>query len=292
MTEKQDVKTALTNAQRLHGHLGPFLTIGVKMGTIINRTLLENAETRITLKVPNEIPYTCVIDGLQTTTHCTVGNQKLIVQSSSCEITATATTKNPHQKVTLTTKKEVIEKLITQIRNGVKLEELAQEIVEASEKELFSIRSYAEEKTMNDLDIAKTTLIKEKLTLVVAKNETIIYKTNTRGVTGFLQAIERFGNDLTHASVADKVVGKASALLCLHAKIRALYARTLSKKAKESLEKTEISIEFDKLIDNILSPDKKNICPFEKAVADISDPNLAYTKLNSMCKLKESKQSM
>lgn len=141
MTEKQDNKTLLTDAQRLHGHLGPFLAIGVKMGTIINRILSENTEKRITIKIPNKIPYTCAIDGIQATTHCTVGNQKLTIQNSDSKITARATKENPRQEVTLTTKKRVIEKLMSQIRNDAELETLAHEIIETAENELFNIKS-------------------------------------------------------------------------------------------------------------------------------------------------------
>lgn len=86
---------------------------------------------------------------------------------------------------------------------------------------------------MNDLDKAKTTLSIENLTLVIAKDDTIIYKTNKKGVTGFLEAIEQFGKDLADASAADKLAGKAIALLCVYAKIKAMYAKTLSKKQEK-----------------------------------------------------------
>ena len=140
---------------------------------------------------------------------------------------------------------------------------------------------------MNDLELAKTALAKENLTLAIAKNGEIIYTTKTKGVTGFLEAIEQFRKNLTSASVADKVVGKAIALLCLYSKIKSLYGKTLSNKAKELLETSRISVEFDTLIANVLSLDKTNICPFEKTVADISDPSLAYAKLKSICQLQE-----
>ena len=144
---------------------------------------------------------------------------------------------------------------------------------------------------MSDLDLAKTMLAKENLTLTIAKNGTVIYKTKTKGVTGFLEAIRQFGKNLTNSSAADKVVGKAIALLCIYAKIKSLYAKTLSSKAKELLKKTGISLEYDTLISNVVSFDKTDICPFEKAVADISDPSEAYAKLKSICKLREHSQA-
>jgi hypothetical protein len=73
----------------------------------------------------------------------------------------------------------------------------------------------------------------------------------------------------------------------MYARIKSVYAKTLSQKAKELLETSNISIEFDTLIANVLSFNETDICPFEKEVADISDPSLAYAKLKSTCRLQE-----
>ncbi len=136
---------------------------------------------------------------------------------------------------------------------------------------------------MNDLELAKKTLEKNDLTLVIAAKGKILFKTKMKGVTGFLTALQDHPDALADSSVADRVVGKAIALLCLYGKAGSIYAKTLSQKAKELLE-TKVSLEYDSLVANILSVDGANICPFERAVANISDPKEAYVKLMSICR--------
>ncbi len=135
---------------------------------------------------------------------------------------------------------------------------------------------------MQDLEIAKKRLSEEKLTLVIVKNAEVVFETGLHGISGFLDAIEKLENELVDASVADRVAGKAVALLCIHARTKALYAETLSRKAKEFLEENLIHHEYDKLVENILRLDKTGICPFEKAAMEISNPRDAYVRLKTL----------
>ncbi len=137
---------------------------------------------------------------------------------------------------------------------------------------------------MNDLELAKTTLEKSDSSLVIVRKGKIVFKTKRKGVTGFLLALEELRDAIADSSVADRVVGRAIALLCLYAKVRSIYAKTVSEKAKELLETTNVSLEYHSLVDNILSVDGVDVCPFEKAVSSIFDPKEAYVKLKSICR--------
>lgn len=67
-------------AAEFHGHLGPFLVIGVRMGLIGLRELgieKNDGNLRITAMLRDSVPFSCTIDGIQVTTKCTTGNQKL-----------------------------------------------------------------------------------------------------------------------------------------------------------------------------------------------------------------------
>ena len=82
-TEKLDV--ILKKAEEFHGHLGPFLTLGVRMGLIGIRELAarrNEGELRVTAILEYSVPFSCVIDGVQVATKCTIGNKKLSLQSS------------------------------------------------------------------------------------------------------------------------------------------------------------------------------------------------------------------
>ena len=129
---------------------------------------------------------------------------------------------------------------------------------------------------MKDLEIAKNQLYKKELTLAIVKNGEVLFETCSHRISGFLGAIEQFGDELEGASLADRVAGKAIALLCVYVKIKQVYAEVLSKKAQIVFEQHGIPHEWNKLVDNILDLNKSGVCPFEKAAAGISDPKDAY----------------
>jgi hypothetical protein len=129
---------------------------------------------------------------------------------------------------------------------------------------------------MTDLEIAKTELYEEKLTLAIVKNGTVLFSTKSHRISGFLDAIDKCGENLRGSSLADRVVGKAVALLCAHAKIKEVYAVVLSRKAMAVFKQNEIGVHCKELVDNILDVGKDGMCPFEKAAAEISDPEYAY----------------
>ncbi|MGQ9506749.1 MAG: DUF1893 domain-containing protein [Candidatus Bathycorpusculaceae bacterium] len=134
-----------------------------------------------------------------------------------------------------------------------------------------------------DLAIAKKHLSKEKgLTLAIAKNGEIIFETSSSGISGFLEAVEKVGDELKGACVADKVVGKAIALLCVCTSVKMVYATTLSREAKAFFEKHGVYHEWDELVENILNFKKADVCPFEKLAIEISNPNEAYKRLKAL----------
>jgi formylmethanofuran dehydrogenase subunit E len=67
-------------AAEFHGHLGPFLVIGVRIGLIGLRELgieKNDGNLHITAMLRDSVPFSCTIDGIQVSTRCTTGNQKL-----------------------------------------------------------------------------------------------------------------------------------------------------------------------------------------------------------------------
>ena len=135
---------------------------------------------------------------------------------------------------------------------------------------------------MNDLEIAKHQLHRKELTLAIVKNGEVLFEMRSHRISGFLGAIEKLGNILEGAAVADRVAGKAIALLCVYAKISNVYAEVLSEKAKAVFEENEISHEWKALVKNVLDLNKSGVCPFEKAAAGISDPKDAYRTFKAL----------
>lgn len=135
---------------------------------------------------------------------------------------------------------------------------------------------------MQDLEIAKRRLKEKGLTLSIVKGNEIIFESSSHGISGFLEAIERLRDRLERASVADRVVGKAIALLCIHAKVKAVYASILSKRGKVVFEEYAVYHELDDLVESIFDTRKGRICLFEKLAIRISDPAEAYQKLRAL----------
>ena len=62
-------------AVRFHGHNGPFLAMGYRMGQFANRRLMSKRimDMSCVVNVPIRKPFTCVVDGIQCATNCTFG---------------------------------------------------------------------------------------------------------------------------------------------------------------------------------------------------------------------------
>ncbi len=113
--------------------------------------------------------------------------------------------------------------------------------------------------------------------IVIIQNGEIMYRSGAAGVAPLLEAIESIGVEKLRGSlVADKVVGKAAALLLALFKPRYVFSMIMSKLAINVLEENGIEFDSDKLVDHILNRDKTDLCPFEKAVLNINDPGKAY----------------
>jgi len=145
MKSKPDAKliTLIEKAAEFHGHLGPFLVIGVRMGKTIKRILnlnaVEHKELEATAKIPLLTPISCIIDGIQTTTHCTIGNQKLKIENSKKEIAVDFKLQHSNRKLIVFVSPKIVEKLMNRISEGASNEELAWEIARMSESQLFTI---------------------------------------------------------------------------------------------------------------------------------------------------------
>lgn len=132
---------------------------------------------------------------------------------------------------------------------------------------------------MSDLEIAKNALKAKNLALAIAKNGKLIFESNSHGVLGLFEAIEKLGDSLEGASVADKVVGKAAALLCAYSRVSAVYASILSFGGKDTLEKNNIRYEYNILVSAVLDRTGREMCPFEKFSLSLENPEEAYFRL-------------
>ena len=114
---------------------------------------------------------------------------------------------------------------------------------------------------MTDLQKAKNALPGH--TLALCKNGAV-QTSDLRGVApmvGFL----REGRDLSGFSAADRVVGKAAAMLMIRAGIRCVFAETISQSARAVLAAHGVAVQYATAIDRILNRDRTGPCPMESA---------------------------
>lgn len=80
--------------------------------------------------------------------------------------------------------------------------------------------------------------------------------------------------------VADKIIGKASAMLLTLSGVKKVYTRVLSKAGKEIFDKYGIECVFENLVPFIFNRYGTGMCPMELVVKNIDDLNEAYISLN------------
>jgi len=139
----EELTSLIKKAADFHGHLGPFLVIGVRMGTLTKKILNVNAgknnKLRITARLPLLTPFSCIIDGIQATTQCTIGNQKLKMENSQTKIIVYFELKNSYKALRIHVDPKIIKELKNRYSEGASNEELAQEIASIPESQLFII---------------------------------------------------------------------------------------------------------------------------------------------------------
>jgi formylmethanofuran dehydrogenase subunit E len=75
------MEETLKNLERFHGHLGPYIVIGYRMGIIANDILGKDPfSKKVIVETDVSPPLSCIIDGIQLSSGCTLGKGNIIVQ--------------------------------------------------------------------------------------------------------------------------------------------------------------------------------------------------------------------
>jgi len=143
--QEQSLNTLLKAATDLHGHLGPYLALGLRMGLLGVRELgAKEGDTQlhVTAMLEYVLPFSCMLDGIQTSTKCTVGNKRLTWKESK-EFGATFLLNNNGRKVEVKVNSAVVQELSRRLDkkpSDAEVRKLAFDIASRQEEELFLIR--------------------------------------------------------------------------------------------------------------------------------------------------------
>lgn len=109
-----------------------------------------------------------------------------------------------------------------------------------------------------------------------------------RGISPMMKFIGA-GMELSGYSAADVIVGKAAAMLFVKAGVVSVHGSTMSEAGKAYLESHGVACTWDTLTERIKNRAGTDICPMEKAVAEISDAEAGYAALKR--RIEEMKRS-
>lgn len=132
---------------------------------------------------------------------------------------------------------------------------------------------------MKDLELAKGILEEENQSLVVVKDGEVIYKSRDRGIKPMLSITNELKEQAKGSSIADKVIGKGAALLCVNLGIKEVYGDLMSQAGIDMLEKNGIKYEFKESCEYIKNRDGTDYCPIEKLSMDVDEPRELLAKL-------------
>ena len=78
-----DLPAELAALQRFHGHLGIYVTLGLRMGAMGKRRFGHWKGLQATVRTVPQPPMMCVVDGVQMGSACTMGKGNIAVEAAT-----------------------------------------------------------------------------------------------------------------------------------------------------------------------------------------------------------------
>lgn len=142
--DSQDrARDLLAKAVDFHGHLGPFLVLGLRMGVMALSILKPQKLGTMTANmfVRSDPPESCVVDGVQVGSGCTLGKGTIRILSANNRIAGEF--RGADRACTITVKAQVLNALLRDLRKATDKEvlEMAEDVLSRPDNELFEIAS-------------------------------------------------------------------------------------------------------------------------------------------------------
>jgi len=132
------------------------------------------------------------------------------------------------------------------------------------------------EEILKDLELARHVITNDDCSFVVIKYEKIWKKKKGEGVRSILEAIIEMGEDIYGSVIGEKILGKASALLCRYAKASGVYSPQGTKTAIALLIMGGVPCQIDKMIPFIQNESGTGQINSEKLLNEVNSPDEAF----------------
>jgi len=131
------MEEVLEKIKNFHGHLGPYVVIGYRMGVLANKHLGNDPfEKTAEVWTKNCPPMSCVLDGVQMGSGCTLGKRNITIKNSDIPKALFSNKNGKKIEIKLKTKvNEEIEKTVTKEN----LTSFSIDVFNRSDDELFEI---------------------------------------------------------------------------------------------------------------------------------------------------------
>ena len=127
----------LKQIERFHGHLGPYVVIGYRMGKVANQLLGSDLlSKKAVVWTGTTPPMSCIIDGIQISSGCTLGKGNLLVNPNG--IPKAHFSNNNGKQVEIMLKSDIKHEIDTKVTEE-NMSSFSKQLFQRSDEELFEI---------------------------------------------------------------------------------------------------------------------------------------------------------
>lgn len=124
---------------------------------------------------------------------------------------------------------------------------------------------------MNGKELAINELNNSEYSLIIVKDDKIVYKSKKESVGSIVGLLENHSQLLKESIVADKIIGRAVAMICDYSSVQFCYGKIVSSGAVDIFEKRNLDYKAENIVKAIKNRDNTDLCPIEKLTLDVDD---------------------
>ncbi|HEY3420820.1 MAG TPA: formylmethanofuran dehydrogenase subunit E family protein [Methanomassiliicoccales archaeon] len=133
----KELPDELVSLKRFHGHLGPYVVVGYRMGMIARPRFGHKLQAVVfTGRHP---PMSCLIDGIQLSTGCTMGKNNIAVRDGHLPVVHFMDSTKTVEVRLVDSERERIDRTMTKENE----EELSVQVLNADERGIFQVTEVA-----------------------------------------------------------------------------------------------------------------------------------------------------